>query len=142
MNAKSEFIEWVKVNDPFLYEVAVTRHKLESSKNLNGLAGFDASGLFNSLVSTVKEVGSSVLNYRSQKKILDAQVKRAESGLPPLNAQSYVPSVNTGGALSPEQIRAAQQVAITNARDAAKSGQDILKYGALAVGAFLLYKRL
>ena len=131
MNAKQQFIDWVKTNDPFLYQVALKKYSLESGETLSGFSDF-----FSSLTDTVTKIAPKLMELSSQKKILDTQLKRAQANLPPLNTQEYRPVVPTGGTqLEIEQIRAANQIALENARGAAntaKNGMLLAVAGALA----------
>ena len=86
-NNQVAFIKWFKQNDPFLYEVAVKRGELESQ----GVGGW--GDIFKNITDTIKDVVPKLVETRNSKKILDAQLKRAQNNLPPLEIKNYVPSV-------------------------------------------------
>lgn len=130
MQAKRQFVEWVKNNDPFLFEVAKARYDLEQGDNLNGIADF-----FTTLTDTVKNVAPSLINLQSQKKILDIQLKRANQGLPPLDTAQYSPVIRVAPEITPETQRAAQQIA---QQTVATGAQKLMLPMALLGGGILL----
>lgn len=130
--AKQATIAWFKKNDPFLYEIARKRYELESGNTMSGFGDF-----FSSLADTVKNVGSSILQYNSQKDLVELQIERAKNNLPPLDSATYVPSVATSnGQLTSENTNAAQALAVKSMQEeAAKMKQ----YFMLAAGGAILY---
>lgn len=132
--SKAEFVQWVKQNDPFLYQIAIERYKL---KNAGQGLGFDwgsIGGVFNQLVTTVKEVAPSVVNMQAQKKILDLQIKRAEQGLEPLNVDQYTPAVRVEPVITPETQQAAKNIAT----ETIKQGIGEIKLPLLLLGGGIL----
>ena len=81
------FVQWFKQNDPFLYEVALKRGEIESQ----GVGGW--GDIFKNITDTIKDVVPKLVETRNSKKILDAQLKRAQNNLPPLVIKDYTPSV-------------------------------------------------
>lgn len=133
MNSKQAFIEWVKNNDPFIYNLAVGRYKAKQS-GLSGTADF-----FSSLTDTIKNVVPAVMNYRQQNKIMDVQIQRAKQGLPPLETSQYAPVIKVETAITPESEAAAKRIGV----DLVKQGVGDMKpifFGGLALMAFLFYK--
>ncbi len=56
-----------------------------------------SSGLdFNSLLSNLSSVISTLVTANAQRQLLQTNIQRASQGLPPLNAQAYMPGVNVG----------------------------------------------
>lgn len=134
--AQRLFIEWVRANDPFLYQVALKKYELESGENLGGWGDF-----FGSLTETITSVAPKLMELDSQKKILKAQLKRANSNLPPLDTQNYQPVVPIGGTqLEIEQIRAANQIALENARASANTAKNGVLLAIAAGLGFILWK--
>ncbi len=128
--AQQKVIAWFKTNDPFLYEVARKRYELESGNTMAGVGDF-----FSSLADTVKNVGSSILQYQSQKDLVELQIERAKNNLPPLDSATYIPSVQTNnGELSVANTNAASSLALKSVQEeAAKMKQYFLIAGAAAV---------
>lgn len=135
MSAQS-VINWVKQNDPYLYQVALAKTKAEA-QNLGETA---PSGFMANLLDNIQKAGTALLQYKGQKKILDLQVERARQGLPPINAADYAPTIKTQIALDPETMQQAQATGIQMAKDGINSLKPIF-FGALALGAFLMLKR-
>lgn len=139
--AKKQFIKWFKQREPFLFNVAKHRFKLRRP----GLHGNDMemagiSEIFTGIVDTVKNVAPSLIQLSSQKKILDMQIKRAEQGLPPLDASQYSPTIKVEAAISPESEEAAKRIALETTRQGASELKPLF-FGALILGAMLLLRK-
>lgn len=137
LQAKTQFVNWVRKNDPFLYAVAKKRAELVKSDELNGI---DIGGFFNNLVDTVKSIAPTVITYQGQKKILDVQIQRARNGLPPLDSSQYTPTVKVEAQLTPENERAAQRIAINTVKESAQGMQKYMLIGIAGVLAYVLLK--
>ena len=114
MQAKIEFVKWLRDNDPFLFNVAVKRHQM-LTQNVGGL-GFSFSDLnfadiATTITDTVKSVAPALVQYKAQSKILKMQLDRARQGLPPADVETYTPVIKTEVSASPEMERAATRVA-------------------------------
>lgn len=133
--AKKQFIKWVKDNDPFLFEIAKKRYQIEQGQNLNGLMD-TVTGIFNSVADTVKNVAPSIIQFKSQKKILDLQLERAKQGLPPIDAAAYTPTVKVAAEITPENEAAAKRIAVETAKTAA---QGMQKYMLMGIAGVLVY---
>jgi hypothetical protein len=83
--AQKQFIEWLRVKDPVLYNMALKR--MARKQKMSGFLD-----IFKSVVDVVKDVGPKVVEMTNQKKILDAQIKAAQAGQAPLNIP-YTPVV-------------------------------------------------
>ena len=138
--AKKQFIKWFKRREPFLFNVAKHRFNLRNP-GLNGnmeMAGI--SEIFTGIVDTVKNVAPSLIQLSSQKKILDMQIKRAEQGLPPLDAAQYSPTIKVEAAISPESEEAAKRIAIETSKQGISELKPIF-FGALLLGALMLLRK-
>ncbi len=115
MNEKSarDFVQWLKVSDPFLYDVAVKAQKIKDKKDQEGLGGiFDLVKTINfkefakTAIDTVKDVAPKVIEFKQQKDLLDVQIKRAQAGLPALDTSQYSVTVPN---YDPAYVTAQQQ---------------------------------
>lgn len=137
--AQKQFVMWVKDNDPFLFAIAQKRMRIANGENLGGFLDA-ATGIFENVVDTVKNVAPSLIQYRSQKKILDLQLERARQNLPPLDAAAYTPTVKVQAELTPENERAAQRIAINTAKEGIQGMQKYFFLGAAGVLAYVLLR--
>jgi len=135
VQAQESFINWVKVNDPMLYEIAKARFQLKN-EGLSGIADF-----FKELVTTVKEVAPSIVNMQAQKKILDVQVNRAKQGLPPLETAQYTPAIRVEPVINADTQRAAQEIAVKTVQQGIGELKVPLLLGAGLIAFMLLKKR-
>jgi len=93
------FANWLRVNEPGLYRSAV-----KTANTGVGLSATDTpapTNWWDSFVGAAKQLVPVVVQARSQKRLLDVQLKRAESGLPPLNAGQIAPTVRVQAGLTP-----------------------------------------
>lgn len=138
------FIDWLKVNDPFLYAVAMRASQLKSSSK-SELGFFDLSSinftdLLKSAGTVIKDVAPKVVELRAQTKILDANLKRASQGLAPLE-QGYVstvPAYNPNNP-TPDQQRLIDQLAKQSLRSPASTQSSLISFlpwVALGLGGF------
>ncbi len=124
LNAKREFVEWLRETYPAIYEAAL---KETSSKGAPGLSGYvpgftqdmnvrsavingqmgqgiveqtepdieqASEGWLSSLIDNAGKVGKAWLAYDYQKKILNENISRSKTGQPPL-AEEYIPPAAT-----------------------------------------------
>lgn len=95
------FIDWLKKNDPFLFEVAMARHAKQTAQGRQlgfiDFGNFDIGALLKTTLDTVKDVAPQVIQAKQQYDLVKAQIKRAETGLPPLDVQAYqvIPGTQT-----------------------------------------------
>jgi hypothetical protein len=105
-----EFLTWLKKNDPFLFEVTMRRHKEQSKGDRQlGFLGidfssFDIGSILKTAASVVKDVAPTVIQSKQQYDLLKAQVKRAETGLPPLDVNAYSVIPGTTQAYNPSLV--------------------------------------
>lgn len=135
MSAKEQFINWLETNDPALYVVIKKRLEIERSKN--GLGNVDQTqpSIWQTITQTIKDVAPTLVQLPFQKRLLDAQMKRAEQGLPPLNVDDYTPTMKIGATITPENEAALTRIAT----ETAKSGiGDALKKSAPFIGGGIL----
>lgn len=147
--SKIAFAKWLQKNDPFLFRVAVARAKQEKAKkaNLHGISdmfsGINWADLSKTVVDTVQKTAPSLIQFKTQAKLLKLNMERAKSGLPPVNSSDYAPTVKIAPEITPESEaainRMAQQAVNT-------TGQQLLKMApwvmAAVVGAVALPKIL
>lgn len=131
-------IEWIRVNDPFLYQLAQKRFEIKREKGMAGLGEVVApnKSFWNTLAETAQSVLPAVINMPAQKKVLDIQMKRAEQGLPPIDAAAYIPPIKFSADISEDTENALTRIA----QESTKTGvAEILKKVApYAVPAVLL----
>lgn len=135
MSAKEKFIEWLKVNDPAVYVVIKKRLEMERAKNGLGNADQETPSIWQTITQTIQDVAPTLVQLPFQKKLLDAQMRRAEQGLPPLNVDDYTPTLKIGTTITPENEAALTRIAT----ETAKSGlADTLTKAAPFIGGGLL----
>lgn len=146
--AQEMAINWVRDNDPKVYELAVKRHALQQGKAaIFGLSGYDAdefvalngiADFFKTLSTTVQNVLPQAIQYKTQKDILKAQLKRGEQGLPPLDVADYSPVFRVAPDFTPESEAALTRMAI---QTTGSGLNKILPYAIGGLGLFLLLRR-
>lgn len=139
MNAQQAYIEWVKQNDPFVYQIALERYKLKQQGLGSTAPQPTTGGFFSSLIDTVKNVIPAVLSYKQQSKVMNMQIERAKNNLPPIDASAYAPVVKVEAAITPESEAAAKRIAMETVRNGIGDMKPWL-FGGMAVMAFLFYK--
>lgn len=120
-DAKRAVIAWVRKNDPNVYALAVKRHGLQNGhKNIYGLSAIEEdtiaslSGIgdfFTTLSDTVVKVLPKVIDARTTDKVLKAQLKRGEMGLPPLDVSEYAPVLKISPEFNPQTEAAYTRIA-------------------------------
>lgn len=128
VKSKQAFLNWVKKRHPM---VVLTSLEVEKRRS-GGVGGF--SDVITSLFSTVKEVAPDILKIDAQRRIFNAQLKRAEQGLPPLEVEQYAPTVKVQADITPEMTSAAKEVGF----DIVSKSIDKYKTGFLIAGAVLI----
>jgi hypothetical protein len=148
LKAQEMAIDWIRKNDPKVYELAAKRHSLkQGSAAIYGLSGYEAdefvalngiADFFTTLTDTVSKVLPQAIQYKTQSNILKAQLKRGEQGLPPLDVYDYSPVFRVEPDFSPESEAALTRMAIDTTGSALTK---ILPYAAMALGLVLILKR-
>jgi len=87
------FVEWMQTYQPRLYKAAI---------NKVGIGAADQQSWWQSFVGAAKELVPIIVGARSQKKILNVQMTRAEQGLAPLNVEQLSPTVRVQAGLTPQ----------------------------------------
>ena len=87
---RQQFINWLKNWSPKLYMRA--KAKADAVEAKEGTLG-QLGGWWETFTENLTEVGGAVLQYKTQKAILDAQLERMRAGLPPLQTSEYAPTV-------------------------------------------------
>lgn len=125
---KKDFIMWLATRDPMLLRLARKRQaikiqqaKMAATPTLGAAelqTGVVQPNFWNTLVETARDVLPTVVSMPLQKKILDVQIKRAEQGMPPLDAAQYVAPIKVQAEISPESEKALTRIA----QDSTKTG--------------------
>ena len=96
MRNRTRFLHWIKRWNPHIYAQAVAAaNRTQASGGTGALYGW-----FDDFTSKVADLGGKFLQFKTQKEILDAQMERLRSGLPPLETGQYAPTV--GVQISPD----------------------------------------
>ncbi len=99
--SQKEFLSWLRRSNPAVYAGAKRR-----ADAAMGLGAADTSiNWWDSFISGAKELVPVIVQARSQKNILDVQLRRAEQGLSPLNTSQIAPTVQVQAGISPELKR-------------------------------------
>jgi hypothetical protein len=148
LKAQEAVINWVRNKDPKVYELAAKRHALQQgSAAIYGLEGYEAddfvamngiADFFKTLSTTVQNVLPQAIQYKTQKDILKAQLRRGEQGLPPLDVADYSPVFRVAPDFSPESEAALTRMAIQTTGSGIK---QILPFAAFGLGLFLILRR-
>lgn len=129
-----KFIDWLKVNDPFLYELSMRRALYKNMKR-QSLSGFldSITGAFSSIVDTVSNIGPKYYEMKLQKEMLEQQIKAVKAGSSPSTNIPYTPVV------PPAQVPTTQ-VQQEIDRVAKETSGSKLSVVPIAIGAFFLSK--
>jgi len=145
MNARAQFTQWVKDEHPELFRQAVEyaenwrlRQADEQGNpaTINGLADTataEPQSFWQKFGEGLTSLGTAYLGYKGQKQVLDINLQRAQSGLPPIDPRTGAPTVRTAIDLSPEMMARISGVGLDMA--------SILKWGLLGLGGFMLVKQ-
>jgi hypothetical protein len=87
---RQQFVNWLKNWAPQLY--ARAKAKADAVEVDDATLG-QLAGWWETFTENLTEVGGAVLQYKTQKAILDAQLERMRAGLPPLQTSEYAPTV-------------------------------------------------
>lgn len=131
--SQQEFINWVRQNQPFIFEIAKERANL-LDQGLGNISD-NVTGFFNNLVDTVKNVAPQYINFRQQKKLLDIQINRAKNNLPPLDADKFTPAIKIAPVITPETAEQAKEIARKSIAESFNANKLMLFGG----GALLLF---
>jgi hypothetical protein len=143
-----QFAKWLKVNDPFLFEVAVRAAELQKEKAaaMNGLFDFvsdvDWGELGKSVVDTVQKVAPTVVQYKAQAAALKTNIARANQGLPPIDMNQYNPTVKIAAEITPENEAAIQRLAEQAMNSTGNKIKEMLPYVLGGFGLFIAAKKM
>ena len=135
--SKQEFINWMRQNQPFIFEIALERANL-LDQGLGNISE-NVTGFFNNLVDTVKNVAPQYINFRQQKKLLDIQINRAKNNLPPLDADKFTPAIKIAPVITQETAEQAKEIARKSISD--NSNKLLLLGGGVLALVFLMRRR-
>ncbi len=148
--ARAQFLTWLKQTYP-----AVFRHALEVAEtakasfaaqtrnpaalsglgwtmNADGAAAVEPKSWWSSLAEGITQAGTAYLAYKGQKAAIDANMARANQGLPPIDYSAYAaPTVRTQVDVSPEILARLRE-----------SGNTMLYVGLGVLGVLLASKFL
>jgi len=104
---QKEFVEWMQENAPNTYGLAVL--EATDATQLNGLNADQQStqskGWFENFTDSIKKIAPALMQFKTQKKIMRTQLRRAERGLPPLDTSALAPTLRIQPELPPEVYR-------------------------------------
>jgi len=131
--ARAAFMTWMKESNPEAYQFA-----MESAQSPAALADSDpatASTGFNwkRFLEAATAATTAVFQTKAQKEMLNLNIKRAKSGLPPMDTSFAAPVIRTQFDVSPEIAQSLQQ-------SAAKATMNIGLIVGAGVLAFLLLR--
>jgi len=131
--ARLMFATWVRKTHPELYEKVI---KETAATEVSGIgeAQQTEKSFWQKITEGLTTVGTSYLTYKNQKDMLDLNIKRAEQGLPPLDAGATAPVVRTQIDLEPE-------IADRLSAGIGSGMQRALLFGGAALAAILLLKK-
>lgn len=123
------FLGWLQTFDPEMHAMVVERigeappasGLVRSANRLNGLGQFDLTSIFGGEdeaatgsttttaskpwweagIEAIKSVGTGVLQYQTQKDLIELQMKRIEDGKPPIDTALISPTVRVQADLPP-----------------------------------------
>lgn len=137
VQAKRDFINWIKTEYPFTYEIAMKRLSMQQ----NEMGAFDSlTKIFDAVADTAKNVAPTFLKYKQQKKLLNIQLERARAGQPPLDATQYtMPPIKVEPVINNETEAAATRIAQKSISESIAKSKWVF-FGAIGLGAALFMK--
>ncbi len=95
--ARIKFLEWLDKTNPEAYQ-AVMR---EASGNLNSVGG-----IWDNIVDAAQKIIPGVVQAKAQRDLYRMQLRRAERGLPPIDASAIAPVVKVQADIAPQTRQA------------------------------------
>jgi hypothetical protein len=146
--ARAQFATWLKETHPALFQSALRyaenwREKTAAAQGrpaaISGLGETPTGAVqeqtfWQKFVEGMTGLATGVLAYKGQKEVLEANIRLAEMGQPPIDVSAGAPTVRTTVDLSPEVLARFQDAGFTT--------ENLIKWGALGLGAFLLIPKL
>lgn len=139
-----QFMNWLKTYEPTVYALAAKRFAIKTGgKEVYGLSGYEGgiSGLddfMSTITDTIKNVLPAVVQYKSQNKILDAQLQRAKMGMPPLNVEDYSPVMRVQPSFDPQSEAALTRMAVSTTSSSIK---QLLPFALAGLAAYMIMHR-
>jgi hypothetical protein len=137
-SAQQRMINWVKQNDPFLYDVAMKNYQMKTANS--GLNGVFDNFDFGKFVGSLTSAAAKVANQAANIKVLNENIKRAKQGIPPITTDAYQPSNPYYSPNTPE----GQYAVNYTARSLAPSSFNVtslLPWAAIGLVGFMLVKK-
>jgi len=127
------FMQAIQRDFPNTYELAILDATEKTQNNLNGMGSHEdeKKSWFMNFTDSIKKIGPALIQYKTQKKIMRTQLRRAERGLPPLDTSSLSPTIRIQPELSPEMYKDIKRFVLPAA----------VGIGALLVGILLSRKK-
>lgn len=124
--AVAAFLKWMEKSGAprGLMKEVYTRAGLENN-GLSAMGQDDTRPWYEKAIDAVKDALPTYIQYKTQNKILDAQLRRAEQGLPPLETAQYAPTMQLEHRLPQQYVQTGQNTALI--------------IGGLVVGGLLLF---
>lgn len=98
--ARIKFLEWLDKTNPEAYK-AIMR---EASIGLNSVGG-----IWDNIVDAAQKIIPGVVQAKAQRDLYKMQLRRAEKGLPPIDAASIAPVVKVQADIAPQTRQAIMQ---------------------------------
>lgn len=109
--AQIQFAKWLQKNEPFLFNVAVKVAEKQQGQGLGFIANIDWGAIGKAAMTTVKEIAPAAIQLQAQKKALDANLKRAQQGQPPIDFNQYTPAIKVAAEITPDSEAAINRTA-------------------------------
>ncbi len=132
-NNRKNFLRWLRRRNRGLFKKVMNKvgnKRRMRGYSLSGIDDFELDGVWQDIQDTLKNVLPTIVQSKAQMDLYKAQMKRAERGLPPLNASQIAPTVRVQTELGPETRQ--------DLKETAASGLQKLVVPGLLVGGGLL----
>lgn len=141
--ARAQFLTWLKQTNPGLFQAGLRIAETEKARfaeqtgNPGALSGLGSNGesktWWQSFAEGITGVGTAYLAYKGQKASIDANLARANQGLPPIDYSMYAaPTVRTQVDLSPEIMARIKETGMAT---------GLLIAAAVGLGAYFLLRK-
>lgn len=143
LQSKVAFAKWLQANDPFLFRVVVKAAEIKQrQQNGLGFLGLDWGAIAKTAVDTVKNVAPAVVQYKAQSAALKANIRRAETGQPPINFAEYAPVVRVAPEMTPETEAAINRIAEQSIKKTGGEAAKVMPWIVGGIAAVVLLPKL